>query len=95
MDGTTHYIAIFDSYSDANEGQYPLLSIAPPYDEQSFTAETHIAFIIDVLESYGKGLSSLLYLVGDNAPVNTCLSHLLEVPFIGCASHRFNLACKE
>ena len=95
-DGTTHYIAIFASYSDVNdEGQYPLLSISPPYDEQSFTAETHKAFIIDVLELYGKGLSSLAYLVGDNAPVNTCLSDLLEVPFIGCASHRFNLACKK
>lgn len=95
-DGTTHYIAIFASYSNANdEGQYPLLAIAPPYDEQSFTAETHKAYIIDVLELYGKGLSSLVYLVGDNAPVNTRLSDLLEVPFIGCASHRFNLACKK
>jgi len=95
-DGTTHYIAIFASYSDVNGvGQYPLLSIAPPYDEQSFTAETHKAFIIDVLELYDKGLSSLVYLVGDNAPVNTCLSDLLGVPFIGCASHRFNLACKK
>jgi hypothetical protein len=29
-DGTTHYIALFASYSDENdEGQYPLLSIAP------------------------------------------------------------------
>jgi hypothetical protein len=95
-DGTTHYIAVFASYSDANgEGQYPLLSIAPPYDEESFTAETHKAFIIDVLEMYGKGLQNLIYLVGDNAPVNTCISDLLEVPFIGCASHRFNLACKK
>jgi hypothetical protein len=71
------------------------LSIAPPYDEQSFTAETHPAFIIDVLELYGKGLMNLVYLVGDNAPVNTCLSDLLDVPLIGCASHRFNLAFKQ
>jgi hypothetical protein len=65
-DGTTHYIAIFASYSDGEgEGQYPLLAIAPPYDEQSFTAETHKAFIVDVLELYGKGLKNLIYLVGD------------------------------
>lgn len=95
-DGTTHYIAVFASYLDANgEGQYPLLSIAPPYDEQSFTAPNHKAFIIDVLELYGKSSSSLVYLVGDNAPVNTCLAGLLKVPFIGCASHRFNLACQK
>jgi hypothetical protein len=36
-----------------------------------------------------------LYLVADNAAVNTCLADLLEIPMIGCASHRFNLACKS
>ena len=39
-------------------------------------------------------LCNLPYIVGDNAPVHTPLSNLLAIPFIGCASHRFNLACK-
>jgi hypothetical protein len=34
-------------------------------------------------------------MVGDNAPVNKSLADLLGVPFIGCASHRFNLACRH
>ena len=34
-------------------------------------------------------------MVADNAAVNTCLADLLEIPMIGCASHRFNLACKS
>jgi hypothetical protein len=89
-EGTTHYIALFASY----DGKFPLLAIAPPFNEQDYTAQSHKGFIIDVLEIFGKGPSSLLYLVADNASVNTCLADLLEIPMIGCASHRFNLACK-
>ena len=59
------------------------------------TSRSHKSFIIDVLELFGKGTSSLLYLVADNAAVNTCLADLLEIPMIGCASHRFNLDCKS
>lgn len=47
------------------------------------------------MELYGKGLENLIYLVADNASVNTCLADLLGIPMIGCASHRFNLACKK
>jgi hypothetical protein len=90
-EGTTHYIALFATY----DGKFPLLAIAPPFNEQDYTALSHKSFIIDVLELFGKGQSNLLYLVADNAPVNTCLADLLEIPMIGCASHRFNLACKS
>jgi len=90
-EGTTHYIALFASYN----GKFPLLAIAPPFNEQDYTAQSHKSFIIDVLELFGKVPSSLLYLVADNAAVNTCLADLLEIPMIGCASHRFNLACKS
>ncbi len=87
-EGTTHYIALLASY----DGKFPLLAIAPPFNEQDYTALSHKSFIIDVLKLFGKGQSNLLYLVADNAPVNTCLADLLEIPMIGCASHLFNLA---
>ena len=90
-EGTTHYIALFASY----DGKFPLLAIAPPSNEQDYTAQSHKRFVYDVLELYGKGPSNLLYLVADNASVNTCLANLLQIPMIGCASHRFNLACKS
>ena len=90
-EGTTHYIALVACFST----QMVLLSIAPPFDEQNYDAQSHKAFILDVLAYYGKSLSNVWFLVGDNAPVNTLLSNLMEVPFIGCASHRFNLACKR
>jgi hypothetical protein len=95
-EGTTHYIAIFATYTDnGGRGEYPLLAIAPPFDETTYTAENLKAFIGDVLELYGKSLKNLIYLVADNAAANTCLADLLGIPMIGCASHRFNLACKK
>jgi hypothetical protein len=95
-EGTTHYIAVFASFpGDGGVGKYPLLAIAPPFDETSYTAENHKAFIADVLELFGRSLDNLIYLVADNASVNTCLADLLGIPMLGCASHRFNLACKN
>jgi len=44
---------------------------------------------------YGKSLENVIFLVGDNAPVNPAIGNLMGVNFIGCASHRFNLACKK
>jgi hypothetical protein len=44
---------------------------------------------------FNKNFSNLIFMVGDNAPVNKCLADLLRVPFIGCASYRFNLACRQ
>ena len=87
---------MFASFADdAGVGQYPLLAIAPPFDETTYTAENHRAFIGDVLELFGKSIGNLIYLVADNAAVNTCLANLLGIPMIGCASHRSNLACKK
>ena len=95
-EGTTHYIAVFASYSEPDGARnYPLLAIAPPFDETTYTAENHKAFITDVLELFGKSLENLIYMVADNAPVNTCLADLIGIPMIGCASHRFNLACMK
>ncbi|ETL50528.1 hypothetical protein L916_00253 [Phytophthora nicotianae] len=36
--------------------------------------------------------SSLSFLIGDNCATNQAIAILLNVPLIGCASHRFNLA---
>ena len=90
-EGTTHYIALFACCST----QMFLLSIAPPLDEEHFDSASHVAFIKDVLSFFGKSLDNVSFVVGDNAPVNLRISDLIGIPFIGCASHRFNLACKK
>ncbi len=63
------------------------------FDEESFTAETHAAFCVDTLRSiYGKEPSSIQYLVADNTATMPATARALNVPFIGCASHRLHLA---
>ena len=37
----------------------------------------------------------ILFLVADNTNTNPATADLLGVPFIGCASHRFNLAVQK
>ena len=41
---------------------------------------------------YGKQTNSVICLVGDNCAVNQSIARTLSVPFIGCASFKFNLA---
>ncbi len=76
-EGAMHYIAVFACFDDTNGAKKtPLLAVAPPYDETNYDAKSHTSFIVDVLQIYGKTLSNLLFLVGDNAPVNIAISKL-------------------
>ena len=72
-----------------------MLAFAPPFDEVSYTAENQADFITDVMELFGKRRDDLLFVVADNTNVNPGTARLLGCAFIGCASHRFNLAVKE
>ncbi len=94
-EGNRHFVAVFACYHMDGQTMTPLLAIAPLFDEENYDAASHKAYIGDVLELFGKDVNHVLFLVGDNAPVNKSLADLLGVPFIGCASHRLNLACKS
>ncbi|POM80844.1 Hypothetical protein PHPALM_1266 [Phytophthora palmivora] len=71
-----------------------LLALAPIVDDgvEDQTAKCHVAFLVGILSSFQRDIISVVYLVGDNCSVNTRLTDLLQVPFIGCTSHRLNLA---
>ena len=90
-----HFIAVFASYAQGENAKMTLLAIAPPVDEENFDAASNKDFIGYVLGLFNKSFDNLIFLVGDNASVNKRLADLLQVPFIGCASHRFNLAFKD
>ena len=47
-----------------------------------------------VLSHHGKALDAVWFIVGDNCSTNKAIANLMKVPFIGCASHCFNLACE-
>ena len=97
-EGTQHYIAVVGAYLKVVDGKevptQTMLSIKRMLTDgvKGMRAVDHIEHIEKVLESYGKKMDNILCLVGDNCSVNKSMSRILDIPLIGCASHKFNLA---
>ena len=91
-EGTTHYYGLFAAYSKGTNNYQRFLTISPPFDETEYGAVSQASFIVDTVEAYNRNKDSILFLVGDNTNTNPATAAKLGVPFIGCASHRFNLA---
>ena len=79
--------------ADSKGGCYPLLAMAPLLNESSFTDE-HIAYMKEMLSFYGKTMKDVAYFVADNCETNQSISRKLQIPLIGCAAHKLNLAVK-
>jgi hypothetical protein len=102
-EGTDHYIGIWASYNvtdRTHDGkEHPiqtLLSIRPLLADgiEGMTARDHLSHIDRILDGYGKNKTNVICLVGDNCTVNQSIARTMEVPLIGCASHKFNLAVR-
>ena len=96
MGSSTHYLGVFGFISDKSTGQSvcPLLAFSPLIDESSYTADSHIEFLEFVLKVYDKSIQNVKFLVCDNENLNKSISRKLNIPMIGCESHRLNLAVK-
>ena len=103
-EGTDHYIGIWASYNTtdgSDDGkEHPiqtLLSIRPLLADgiEGMTAQDHLCHINRILEGYGKNKTNVICLVGDNCTVNQSIARTMEVPLIGCGSHKFNLAVRR
>jgi len=95
---STHFVALIAAYPSDNDNGYStvLLAFSPLHDETEFTAKAHYEFVKWVLESvYNKSMDNIVAIIGDNCETNKAMCDLCELPFIGCASHRFNLAVKN
>ncbi|KAL0227556.1 hypothetical protein RCL1_003700 [Eukaryota sp. TZLM3-RCL] len=88
-------------------GHEPIfLSIEPfQYDEENeeipdphsviFGAKGYLRILNRVLESYQKHSRDISFLLADNEPTTKAVATLLNVPFIGCGSHRLEIAIKK
>ena len=103
-EGTDHYIGVWVSYNridGSHDGKehavQTLLSIRPLLADgiESLTAQDHICHINRILTLYGKNNSNVMCLIGDNCSVNQSIARTMDVPLIGCASHKFNLAVRK
>lgn len=72
-----------------------LLAFTPLLEEEEYSSQNHMDSLEFVLDIYGKDFSNVICLIGDNCNVNKSLADLCEVPLVGCAAHRFNLAIQE
>jgi hypothetical protein len=75
-----------------------MLSIKPLLSDriQGMRGVDHIEHLEKVLNRYGKKMrSAVICLVGDNCSVNQSMAHIMKVPLLGCASHKFNLAVQR
>lgn len=91
----THYvgvIAVTPSTNDPTKATKYLLSLAPLRDETKLDAEAFVEHFDFVLDRFSLEAKRLCFVVCDHASVNGKLSRDAEVPMIGCASHRLQLA---
>ncbi|GMF64684.1 unnamed protein product [Phytophthora lilii] len=93
-----HYVACFACYEKDGKLVTPLLSMAPLFNEPNddLSARAHLDFLASMLaRDYGVQLEQFRFVVGDNCSLNRLLATLMQVPLVGCASHRLNRAVQE
>ena len=94
---STHYISVFAPFSTTNEDSFAtrLLSVSLMGDESRLDADEHIDFLTYILNLYGKSWTNVTCLIGDNVSVNCSVANKTGISYIGCASHRLNLAVQD
>ncbi|ETP47049.1 hypothetical protein F442_06809 [Phytophthora nicotianae P10297] len=93
-----HFVAVFAYYEGNGIAKSVLLSMAPVINEpdEDLSAHTHRDVLAEMLErDFGKDLSCCKYLVGDNCSMNRRLATIMQVPLVGCASHRLYRAVQQ
>uniref|UniRef100_H3GFM1 BED-type domain-containing protein n=1 Tax=Phytophthora ramorum TaxID=164328 RepID=H3GFM1_PHYRM len=104
-------MAVYNETSTANDGQrnpsyddsiqclsrrFVLLAICPFAEEVDLGAQSLYDLIADTLATFNKPWSSVLFMIGDNCSVNQSIGRKAgALPFIGCASHRFQPAVND
>jgi len=93
-----HVVAIFATCGTSTGCFQVLLGINELDDHTNQNSENHIAYITKVLREYDRDPSCIDFMVGDNTNLNPCIARNLNgstsTPFIGCYSHKLNLAVK-
>ena len=95
-DGTsTHYVATYAMWTNSyGSVKRFLLSCAPLLNQADYSADSHVDYLAATLGLYGKTFSNVEAFSGDNCSTNKRVASLLNIPLIGCASHRLNLAAQ-
>ena len=71
-----------------------LLRLCPLVKYENYGADSHVESIEKFLGGIGKTMANISVMMGDNCTTNISLANKAHKPFIGCYSHRLNLAVK-
>lgn len=95
--GDTHYVGVLATFPSEKPCGFDskLLALAPMGNEDSQNADDHFEFLEFVLGVFGKSFSNVAVLIGDNCNTNRAFSRRVGPIFVGCHSHRYNLALKD
>ena len=85
--GSFHFAAVLAVYQHGDERRERLFGLSPM--EHGQTADAHIEHLKATLGVYGKDIAMVKFLIGDNCATNQSVATKLDVPLVGCASHRF------
>ena len=94
---STNYLGLFALFLSNNICGYEtrLLELSPLRDECYLDADAHYDFLTYVLGLYRKTWDNVVCLIKDNVNTNKSLYKKKGIPFIGCGSHRVNLAVRD
>lgn len=90
-----HYCGTFAVYDDDGQRKELFLHFGTFRFEDSFKADDYIDHFTDVLETVGRSRQNVTFLVSDNCATNQSIGTKMDIPLIGCAAHRLNLAVND
>jgi hypothetical protein len=96
-DSSKHFTAVFATFPDETKSmsyQRILLSFSPYENEGNLSAESLKDHLLFVLSLYEKNMNNVVCLIADNCNTNAAAASMLKIFFIGCYSHKLNLAVK-
>lgn len=91
---STNYLGIFVTFYDEKleKDVTYLLRLSPLLRRDDYTADSHIETIGYWLENIEKSWDNVVVIMGDNCSTNISIAHKASKPFVGCYSHRLQLA---
>lgn len=93
----TYFASIFFSYPEENDDGFlsTCVAFSPLENEDDESADAHVELIDYVINLYKKARSNVVAVIDDNFNVKKAVTSQLDCHFVGCDSHRFNLAVKD
>jgi hypothetical protein len=91
-----HYLAVFAVGPGVPNDGRVLLGFLPFEQEGDLSADQHAAYLKTLLTYYDRTIDdNIIYFCGDNCRVNIKFAKDLDMPLIGCNSHKLNLAVQH